>query len=312
MTHCCARMASAVTFGCDQHDDQFECPDALVHFNERFDEYGLIVHDGGRSYVIIAFCPWCGAQLPESTRERFEASPTGPTGPTGPAGPTGPSDELEPPPQIVTGPPPPPEPPVTPVSRDSFSDGSTGEKESRLNGPVAPGEPALEAALAGLRKGDFSNLEPHFQPPSEGSFAPDVVRWHADGRFQHAPDALAEALTCAAFLGYVDVVRYFVKQGVNPSGGAATGLNALHWAANRGQLDVVDALLKARAPWKAKSSHGGNVLDTAVWSAIHEPRPVHQEMVILLLKAGATPENQTLPTGHAGIDGLFRQFGYIR
>ena len=135
------------------------------------------------------------------------------------------------------------------------------------------------------------------------------MRWHSEGRFTDEPDALDEALTCASFLGYVDVVRYFLKQGVNPSGGAATGMNALHWAANRGQLDVVDVLLKARAPWASKSSYGGNVLDTAVWSAIHEPRPVHQAIVVLLLKAGAIPEDQTFPTGHAGIDGLYRQYG---
>jgi hypothetical protein len=40
-----------------------------------FNEYGIIVHDGGSSSSItIAFCPWCGAQLPESLRDRwFEA-----------------------------------------------------------------------------------------------------------------------------------------------------------------------------------------------------------------------------------------------
>lgn len=26
-------------------------------------EYGLIVHDGGTSYVAIRFCPWCGVRL---------------------------------------------------------------------------------------------------------------------------------------------------------------------------------------------------------------------------------------------------------
>ena len=32
---------------------------------------GLPVHDGGASYVLVAFCPWCGARLPESQRDRW-------------------------------------------------------------------------------------------------------------------------------------------------------------------------------------------------------------------------------------------------
>ncbi len=59
---------------CAEHDDRFACPDAIVHYAPKFDEYGLIVHDGGSSVRAIAFCPWCGAALPESKRDRwFEA-----------------------------------------------------------------------------------------------------------------------------------------------------------------------------------------------------------------------------------------------
>jgi len=36
-----------------------------------FNEYGLIVHDGGSSSITIEFCPWCGTQLPESLRDRW-------------------------------------------------------------------------------------------------------------------------------------------------------------------------------------------------------------------------------------------------
>ena len=68
---CCRAMSSALEFGCDQHADPFDCGDALVVYNEVFDEYGLIVHDGGASYVLIAHCPWCGSKLPESQRDRW-------------------------------------------------------------------------------------------------------------------------------------------------------------------------------------------------------------------------------------------------
>lgn len=68
---CCADMAHRLELTCDQHADPFECGDNTVVYNEIFDEFGLVVHDGGASYIVIAFCPWCGTRLPESQRERW-------------------------------------------------------------------------------------------------------------------------------------------------------------------------------------------------------------------------------------------------
>ena len=68
---CCETMGDALSFGCAQHADPFECADALIVYNEIFDEYGIPVHDGGASYVLIAHCPWCSAKLPESQRDRW-------------------------------------------------------------------------------------------------------------------------------------------------------------------------------------------------------------------------------------------------
>jgi len=79
------------------------------------------------------------------------------------------------------------------------------------------------------------------------------------------------------FLGCTKVAEYLLMNGVDPSGGAATGLNAFHWAANRGQVDAVRLLLRWNAPLGTRSMYGGNVLDTAVWSAINEPRPGQRE-----------------------------------
>ena len=42
-----------------------------MNYSDRFDEYGLIVHDGGTSVIAIKFCPWCGSKLPESMRDRW-------------------------------------------------------------------------------------------------------------------------------------------------------------------------------------------------------------------------------------------------
>jgi len=69
--HCCDAMRDQVESRCDEHLDRFECPDDLVAFIPKFQEYGLIVHDGGTSMIGITFCPWCGHHLPESLRERW-------------------------------------------------------------------------------------------------------------------------------------------------------------------------------------------------------------------------------------------------
>jgi hypothetical protein len=69
--HCCATLTDQVNQRCDQHESLFDCPDALIDFSARFQEYGLIVRDGGTSSVKIAFCPWCGTRLPESQRDRW-------------------------------------------------------------------------------------------------------------------------------------------------------------------------------------------------------------------------------------------------
>jgi hypothetical protein len=69
--HCCETMSRQVNVRCGQHDDPFDCPDALVRFSAKFQEYGLMVHDGGTPCVGIEFCPWCGHRLPASRREQW-------------------------------------------------------------------------------------------------------------------------------------------------------------------------------------------------------------------------------------------------
>jgi hypothetical protein len=69
--HCCERMVAQVEMVCEAHPNPLDCPDALVSYSDKFDEYGLIVHDGGSSSIQIPFCPFCGAKLPESKRDRW-------------------------------------------------------------------------------------------------------------------------------------------------------------------------------------------------------------------------------------------------
>lgn len=69
VTHCCQDMTDALVHACDQHADPFDCPDMLLCYCARFREYGLIIHDGGASFLQITACPWCGTALPASLRD---------------------------------------------------------------------------------------------------------------------------------------------------------------------------------------------------------------------------------------------------
>jgi hypothetical protein len=48
--------------------------------------------------------------------------------------------------------------------------------------------------------------------------------------------------------------------------------------------------------------NGGDMLATAIWSAIPEPRPAHLPVIALLLRAGARP--QAHETGVEAVDQL--------
>jgi len=68
---CCNKMQKSVTYKCDHDHDKWECGDQILHYGEVFDEYGLIIHDGGATFVSISYCPWCGKKLPESKRDNW-------------------------------------------------------------------------------------------------------------------------------------------------------------------------------------------------------------------------------------------------
>lgn len=63
MKHCCEMMKDNVEHKCEQHPSPFDCPDNIIFFNEKKREYGIIVHDGGASFIRIKYCPWCCKEL---------------------------------------------------------------------------------------------------------------------------------------------------------------------------------------------------------------------------------------------------------
>jgi hypothetical protein len=108
----------------------------------------------------------------------------------------------------------------------------------------------------------------------------------------------------------LDVAEYLLNQGVDPTAG--TGLDALHWAANRGQLESVRLLLRIIAPLETRSIYGGTVLGTAIWSSFQEPRPDHLQIIQELLNAGARVSEVEYPTGDERIDALLKRHGALK
>ncbi|HEY1013063.1 MAG TPA: HEAT repeat domain-containing protein [Herpetosiphonaceae bacterium] len=64
---CCAQMTAQQTQVCPDHPDPADCPDRLVSYDAETDTYGLWIHDGGHSFIALAYCPWCGAHLAPCT-----------------------------------------------------------------------------------------------------------------------------------------------------------------------------------------------------------------------------------------------------
>jgi ankyrin repeat protein len=165
-------------------------------------------------------------------------------------------------------------------------------------------------AVRGLIAGDFSRLASLFMDPANpGQRHCQIIEWFEADLFANEPKALDEALTCACFNGRAEVVDYLLTHGVKPEAGCNTGLNGFHWAANRGQLDVVLLLIRCGASVETRSMYGGTVLGTAVWSAINEPRSDHIRIIEALIKAGARVDDVGYPSGNERIDEVFRRLG---
>jgi hypothetical protein len=166
-------------------------------------------------------------------------------------------------------------------------------------------DPVWCDALRGLEHGDFSRLEPLFDSLEGGKCR--MVDWYEKGYFEGQPKALAEALTCACFLGRTGIARLLLNEGVDVVAGTSTGLSALHWAANRGHLDTVKLLIERGAPLEQRNMYGGTVLGCTTWSAIHEPRSDHIPIIEALLVAGANIDESGYPTGNERVDELLRR-----
>jgi ankyrin repeat protein len=166
-----------------------------------------------------------------------------------------------------------------------------------------------QEAAESLRRGDFTRLAPLFGDaarPDDGTG--QLLAWVDAGEFDGQPDVLAEALTCACWLGQTGVAARLLDRGVDPAAGRGTGMSALHRAANRGQLAAVELLLARGAPMEQRSMYDGTALGTAVWAACQEPRGDQLGVIRALLEAGADPGAVDFPTGRPEVDVLLTPY----
>lgn len=56
---------------CDDMSAALADEDLPLVYVPNFREYGISYVDGGTSYRVIEWCPWCGGRLPESLRDRW-------------------------------------------------------------------------------------------------------------------------------------------------------------------------------------------------------------------------------------------------
>jgi hypothetical protein len=58
--HCCTKMTYYLIF--DKKTTEISS-DVIIRFHKKSKEYGIPIHDGGNSFIVIGFCPWCGTKL---------------------------------------------------------------------------------------------------------------------------------------------------------------------------------------------------------------------------------------------------------
>src|SRR5690349_22975792 len=102
-----------------------------------------------------------------------------------------------------------------------------------------------------------------------------------------APIGAPTAVVDAAMSGNRDAVRALLKDGADVNTAQADGMTALHWAAQKGDVDLAKLLLYASANVRATTRIGGYT------PLLIASRNGDAAMIQALLEGGADPNNAT-------------------
>jgi len=56
---------------CNEMENNLNKKDMGIIYYPIFREYGILYTDGGTSFQVIAYCPWCSHKLPSSLRNEW-------------------------------------------------------------------------------------------------------------------------------------------------------------------------------------------------------------------------------------------------
>lgn len=64
-------MTFSKSFCCEEILKRSEDTETAIVYIAKFREFGISALDGGTSYILIEFCPWCGSRLPKKLRDQW-------------------------------------------------------------------------------------------------------------------------------------------------------------------------------------------------------------------------------------------------
>ncbi|MGQ0542379.1 MAG: ankyrin repeat domain-containing protein [Blastocatellia bacterium] len=107
-------------------------------------------------------------------------------------------------------------------------------------------------------------------------------------------DCMEEGFAFACMVGRTAEAETLLDRGVDPYAGMKTGLSGFHYAVSSGRLETVKMLVDRRIRMNVENMYGGTVWGQALWSAVHEHKESHAEIIAALIEAGAEVETGTL------------------
>jgi ankyrin repeat protein len=128
-----------------------------------------------------------------------------------------------------------------------------------------------------------------------------------------APPRVLHQVADAARNNNLPAVRAMLRRGVPVTAVSQHGATPLHWAAFHGNADMMEDVLRHNPPLDARDrQYDGTAMDWLIHGALAPwgfSTGRHDECAQLLLRAGASVDQASLPTGHDAVDRVLRGAG---